>query len=790
MQRTDELTEDPFFQSARWLEPPTKRIPGVYQSPETEIGMSMWETFQELPKPLAWSEAESNEEDPPRDSAWERMWRKAGLGSLLRNKEGSPVDKWRNVQARPILDLNALVSRSYLPSFEDGPRPLRVWHKPSIIRDRTSYPVDEKICPPIPDYDYTRLMDSDEIRILDLLPGQGNEPLAFTLRSSHLNDRAVNYEAISYVWGTAMVDLCCGGNRFSFPHNLYRALIGLRDPEEIRSVWADAICINQRDDQEKTHQVRMMRQIFKKAQRALIWLDEYNAHVAQVAFELAGRVYRGQLQSVPPPQSPIWGVFIRLFDKGWFRRIWCLQEVVLASSALVIWGTATAPWEHIGFAAGWLCNIGYEVLSVWITKLRHAGVELQYHPGVYRASLMYSLWLVINGDSSLAKPVSFYDLLCQTRLFEATDSRDKVFALVGIPTADADPEQSRFFIEPDYSKTTDEVFMDVAKRILAGNPASLHLLGAVQYDSVNLIIPEVDQHHPYGGKPTETLPSWVPNWTLFRSRSLVPRARDQRGPLPASRRVTTDGSALLVSGVRFDAVTYVEDLGSREDMSGLCSSLARAWRKINEVFDIDPGRGDLGEAFCWTITAGNNWLGQRVADADRARQIADYEAFRKQHCAEYRFPALEIPQETTLPVKPDARRYYEALCHACSNRGIFVTEKGYIGLGPGSIHQGSEIFLLSGAELPMILKKHQPKPPVSNMRGWTMKDAHGNPLPSEEIMTIINNIGLPPGYADNEIPDGPDPGFSVVGESYVYGIMDGQIESRDSDCKLEDIRLV
>lgn len=406
--------------------------------------------------------------------------------------------------------------------------------------------------------------------------------------------------------------------------------------------------------------------------------------------------------------------------------------------------------------------------------------------------MIYSLWLIINGDSSLAKPVSFYYLLCQTRPFEATDSRDKVFALVGIPTADADPEGDHFFVEPDYSKTTDEVFMDVAKRILAGNPASLRLLGSVQHDSGRMIrlgVPQAHQAHPYGGKPTASLPTWVPDWTMFCSRSLVPSASDERGPLPALRRVTTDGSALLVSGVTLDVVTYVEILGSREYLPGLCYPLSRAWRKLTNLLDVDPGRGDMGKAFCWTITAGTNWLGQRLTHTDSAQHIADYEAFRKKYCAEYSFPVLEIPQEARW-VKPDARRYYEALCHACSNRRLFVTKKGYIGLGPGSVHPGSEIFLLSGGELPMILEKCQPKTPVSNLRVWTMKDAHGNPLPSEEVMATVNSIGLPPGYADNERPDGPDPGFSVVGESYVYGIMDGQMESSDSNCKLEDIRLV
>ncbi|POS71429.1 hypothetical protein DHEL01_v210177 [Diaporthe helianthi] len=478
-----------------------------------------------------------------------------------------------------------------------------------------------------------------------------------------------------------MVDVTICGNRFTFPHSLYRALLRLRNSTEVRPVWADAICINQRDDQEKSHQVRKMRSIFKQAHRVLIWLDEKNSHVAQVAFELAGRIHQGKLQAIPPPQSAIWGALIRLFDKDWFRRIWCLQEVVLASSALVIWGPATTPWDDIGFSAGWLCNtVGHEVLSIWLVKIRrwdHSKTygEMTYHPGVYRADLMYSLWLANNSEASLAKPVSFYELLCQTRPFESTDPRDKVFSLIGIPTADADPDRNECFYEPDYSKTTEEVFVEVARRILARTPAGLRLLGAVEDDHC---------HRPF------TLPTWVPNWTVFYSRSLVPIDGPKAVPLPSSRPVTFDGSALVVSGVMVDTVIYKQSLSSRDWIDGTYSGLSKAWQEMTKIFDAAYQGGiDPGEAFCWTITAGNNWLGQRLTAADRAQHIADYEAFRKQHCAEYDFPVLVEPQESTGPVKADAHRYFESLCHACSNRNFFVTEKGYMGLGPGFMNKGS-----------------------------------------------------------------------------------------------------
>jgi hypothetical protein len=38
-------------------------------------------------------------------------------------------------------------------------------------------------------------------------------------------------------------------------------------------IWFDAICINQNDQEEKTHQVRMMKETYENACRVIIWLD-------------------------------------------------------------------------------------------------------------------------------------------------------------------------------------------------------------------------------------------------------------------------------------------------------------------------------------------------------------------------------------------------------------------------------------------------------------------------------------------------------------------------------------
>lgn len=57
--------------------------------------------------------------------------------------------------------------------------------------------------------------------------------------------------------------------------NLFNALVQLQElggSGVETAVWIDAICINQRDEVEKSVQVNMMGDIFKRAEKIVVWL--------------------------------------------------------------------------------------------------------------------------------------------------------------------------------------------------------------------------------------------------------------------------------------------------------------------------------------------------------------------------------------------------------------------------------------------------------------------------------------------------------------------------------------
>lgn len=62
--------------------------------------------------------------------------------------------------------------------------------------------------------------------------------------------------------------------------NLEAALRHIRDPKRPSHIWADAICINQTDDEEKSRQVARMGDVYETARHTVIFLggpvDESN----------------------------------------------------------------------------------------------------------------------------------------------------------------------------------------------------------------------------------------------------------------------------------------------------------------------------------------------------------------------------------------------------------------------------------------------------------------------------------------------------------------------------------
>ncbi len=111
-------------------------------------------------------------------------------------------------------------------------------------------------------------------------PDPDVDPSLYALLSHDKMDHSEpRYEALSYTWGshhdpqTIVVSDGSGILRtLLINQNLASALQHLRSPDKVRRVWIDAICINQKDDIEKSQQVSRMHLVYARAYRVVVWL--------------------------------------------------------------------------------------------------------------------------------------------------------------------------------------------------------------------------------------------------------------------------------------------------------------------------------------------------------------------------------------------------------------------------------------------------------------------------------------------------------------------------------------
>ncbi|KAH0522733.1 hypothetical protein TsFJ059_006532 [Trichoderma semiorbis] len=133
-------------------------------------------------------------------------------------------------------------------------------------------------------------LDDRYIRLLKLLPGSGPDPIRIQLQSISLEDPGP-YTALSYVWGDAEIDrrtIYSGDTeRLSVTANLFHALCRFRDVSETRTWWIDALCIDQSSISERNQQVRMMLEIYTKAEETVMWLGEDGDPNLELLFQVA-----------------------------------------------------------------------------------------------------------------------------------------------------------------------------------------------------------------------------------------------------------------------------------------------------------------------------------------------------------------------------------------------------------------------------------------------------------------------------------------------------------------------
>ncbi|KAI2625606.1 heterokaryon incompatibility protein-domain-containing protein [Hypoxylon sp. NC1633] len=149
------------------------------------------------------------------------------------------------------------------------------------------------------------------------------------------------FDALSYVWGdqSQTFPFICNNQEFRIHHNLSNALPCLAKRDSPRPIWIDALCINQRDEDEKAAQIRYMDRVYRRATQVWIWFgcatektSEAISLLPRLKYVL-GRVIaapsldRPTFQSLGLPSSrdPLWKEVLEISCNVWFERLWVVQ---------------------------------------------------------------------------------------------------------------------------------------------------------------------------------------------------------------------------------------------------------------------------------------------------------------------------------------------------------------------------------------------------------------------------------------------------------------------------------
>ena len=179
---------------------------------------------------------------------------------------------------------------------------------------------------PLLPFNYEPLPDRC-IRVLELQPGERADPFRgrFTIISIDGEDK---FDALSYMWGDASpVDhIVVDGAAIPVAWNLARALEYLRDQQgsEVCRIWIDAVCINQKDEKERGHQVAMMRSVYSNADCVRVWInapdleEESEALAALKSFELGAEEMKFGLGD----DIKFWEPLEPIFWNRYWDRLW------------------------------------------------------------------------------------------------------------------------------------------------------------------------------------------------------------------------------------------------------------------------------------------------------------------------------------------------------------------------------------------------------------------------------------------------------------------------------------
>lgn len=430
---------------------------------------------------------------------------------------------------------------------------------------------------PQEEYKYEPLppQTQDAIRLLTINPAEKDAPLTGHFSVASMQD-SPSYEALSYVWGDPERPefLYTPEGYIRITRSLHAALKRIRQYEPPdggnekpmvettepprrthATVWADAVCINQEDNTEKAHQVRLMGKIFSSAIMVWAYLGEDENDKDEVLSCL--RIISSPIQS----GEPTYQILRRLaserhsiFNRDYFSRVWIIQEFILAKRVVFICGS-------LYFDSGILVRLAN-------SHFQGSRQILESQPLL--ANQASKLFHLRSGYIEKGPRWPLVRILSHFRGHTCTRARDHLFALLSLAYDASSPG-----LDPNYDDPIEQIVRRYAE-VFIKNGCLMELLSLAGHD------PDPAACLPF--------PSWIPNWTsdLPAVAECVAINHDWCQIANDQTSCKTVGNILQLKGRLIDEVSDIQNAWSPGISAGTLvrhSSLEKYAEAFGSLFD-------------------------------------------------------------------------------------------------------------------------------------------------------------------------------------------------------------
>ncbi len=548
----------------------------------------------------------------------------------------------------------------------------------------------------------------------------GNADLSCSIEHASLQDEPY-FEALSYVWGDASQKqrIYIDGSYLGITGNLGIALRYLRHRTDTRTLWIDAISINQNDIPERGSQVQIMREIYSSASKVVAWLGESNEgderglkiveYLAERNRDSVEDFQEGFYRKTPEElgimlitqfQTDDWYGLRKIWDRPYWKRVWVVQELAVSyGKAVMAIGHQSYPVE--AFYKAFHLNL-----------VMHPAIQARGDPSWCGDLLAIAAFQDRDFHSLLG-------LLHQTTFFQATDRRDKIYALLGLSNRDAD----RLAIFPDYKKSLDQLCREVVKYLIASNDSL-----AILHGNRRTAVADGPSWIPRFHDPIGT-PLWTQNSrsfdTAWSSKPQIKFSHDLQ-------HLGAQGFAVGTVGTTygpFENPFHIVQDDSFEQILEMEHAAMKTLSRGAEMSDDDARV--FREAFWRTLIGNHGFIDTQLGRTNTT--LTQYPAPAEYaELYETLVHRAEVPPDFE-PEKDEFTRwtdymwpYWTAMQHQLRDRSFFAGKDRYIGVGPQGTKVGDIFVVLFGSSMPLILRE-------------------------------------------------VDKGYMLIGDAYVHGIMDGQL---------------